>query len=180
MKRRTIFALPAALYAAPAIDLAAIDRKRILESANRYLGEKPITVTASSSPRCARRQTRFLQRRRLLVARSAESRRPLYPARWDDKPGQFRRTPEGADAALGASPGIDGGLQNHEAAEIRGPRGAPPPCLVHRRAEAHEPESALHAGHPRAVHRSRHRSHRHAALGGSCPFDPGLRNMSNG
>jgi hypothetical protein len=34
-------------------DLAAIDRTRILKAANQYLSEKPITVTASSSPRSA-------------------------------------------------------------------------------------------------------------------------------
>src|SRR2546427_7830869 len=34
-------------------DVAAIDRQRILKAANQYLSEKPITVTASSSPRSA-------------------------------------------------------------------------------------------------------------------------------
>jgi hypothetical protein len=34
-------------------DLAAIDRTRILKAANQYLSERPITVTASSSPRSA-------------------------------------------------------------------------------------------------------------------------------
>jgi hypothetical protein len=34
-------------------DLAAIDRARVLKAANQYLSEKPITITASSSPRSA-------------------------------------------------------------------------------------------------------------------------------
>ena len=34
-------------------DLATIDRARILKAANQYLSEKPITITASSSPRSA-------------------------------------------------------------------------------------------------------------------------------
>src|SRR5215468_1438122 len=34
-------------------NLAAFDRKRVLAAATRYLGEQPITVTASSSPRSA-------------------------------------------------------------------------------------------------------------------------------
>src|SRR6185437_13698389 len=38
---------------AKAPDVAAIDRKRILSAADRYLKEQPITVTASSSPRSA-------------------------------------------------------------------------------------------------------------------------------
>jgi hypothetical protein len=38
---------------APVIDVAAIDRDRILSAANRYLLESPITITASSSPRSA-------------------------------------------------------------------------------------------------------------------------------
>jgi hypothetical protein len=33
------------------IDLAAIDRARVLNAANQYLSEKPITITASHSPR---------------------------------------------------------------------------------------------------------------------------------
>jgi hypothetical protein len=35
------------------LDVAAIDRNRILSTADKYLSEKPITVTASSSPRSA-------------------------------------------------------------------------------------------------------------------------------
>src|SRR5437764_15387074 len=35
------------------INVAAIDRQRIIEAANRYLSEKPITITASSSSRGA-------------------------------------------------------------------------------------------------------------------------------
>src|SRR6185312_7554235 len=39
---------------APAIvDVAAIDRERIMRAANSYLNEKPVTVTASHSPRSA-------------------------------------------------------------------------------------------------------------------------------
>ncbi|HKV47797.1 MAG TPA: alginate lyase family protein [Candidatus Acidoferrales bacterium] len=38
---------------ANAPDVAAIDRRRILTAADRYLKEQPITVTASSSPRTA-------------------------------------------------------------------------------------------------------------------------------
>ena len=37
----------------PAIDVAAIDRPRILRAANRYLSEKPITIAAYTSPRSA-------------------------------------------------------------------------------------------------------------------------------
>ncbi|HEY6465958.1 MAG TPA: alginate lyase family protein [Candidatus Acidoferrales bacterium] len=39
--------------AAKTPDVAAIDRRRILTAADRYLKEEPITVTASSSPRSA-------------------------------------------------------------------------------------------------------------------------------
>jgi hypothetical protein len=34
-------------------DVAAFDRQRVLKAANQYLSEKPITITASSSPRSA-------------------------------------------------------------------------------------------------------------------------------
>ena len=37
----------------PALDIAAIDRARILRSANRFLNEQPITITSYSSPRSA-------------------------------------------------------------------------------------------------------------------------------
>ncbi len=53
MDRRLFLTLPVALYAAPALDVAAIDRQRILSAAEKYLSEKPVTVTASSSPRSA-------------------------------------------------------------------------------------------------------------------------------
>jgi hypothetical protein len=39
--------------AAVSVDVARIDRKRILTAAHRYLRESPITITASSSPRSA-------------------------------------------------------------------------------------------------------------------------------
>ena len=35
------------------IDIASVDKKRILKAAGQYLNEEPITVTASSSPRSA-------------------------------------------------------------------------------------------------------------------------------
>src|SRR5215213_5966204 len=37
----------------PAFDVAAFERKRVIKAANQYLGEKPLTITASSSPRSA-------------------------------------------------------------------------------------------------------------------------------
>jgi len=41
------------LAAAESFDLTAIERPRVLRAADRYLSEKPVTVTASSSPRSA-------------------------------------------------------------------------------------------------------------------------------
>jgi len=38
---------------APAVDVAAIDRGRVLSAAQRYLKEQPITITSYSSPRSA-------------------------------------------------------------------------------------------------------------------------------
>src|SRR5450432_1875442 len=59
MQRRTFLAsalaLPAmrASRAAAKLDLAAIERPRVLKAANKYLGEAPVTVTAAGSPRSA-------------------------------------------------------------------------------------------------------------------------------
>ena len=59
MQRRTFlasgFAVPAlrASRAAVKLDLAAIERPRVLKAADKYLGEGPVTVTAASSPRSA-------------------------------------------------------------------------------------------------------------------------------
>ena len=70
MDRRTFLALPAAALIAKKgtgrffqsdtrekpsrpLFLADIERERVLRAANRYLGEKPITITATSSPRSA-------------------------------------------------------------------------------------------------------------------------------
>ena len=46
-----MLALILAQAAAP--DIRALERERVLTAANRYLGEAPVTVTASSSPRSA-------------------------------------------------------------------------------------------------------------------------------
>ena len=52
--RQSHFCRPAASAAgAPAFDLAAMKRPRVLRAANRYLSEEPVTVTAASSPRSA-------------------------------------------------------------------------------------------------------------------------------
>src|SRR5580765_6126362 len=59
MQRRTFLAsalaLPAmrASRAAVKLDLAAIERTRVLKAANQYLTEAPVTVTAETSPRSA-------------------------------------------------------------------------------------------------------------------------------
>src|ERR1700759_4992337 len=50
----TVVAAKSAWGAATSVvDVAAIDRNRILKAANAYLNEKPVTVTASHSPRSA-------------------------------------------------------------------------------------------------------------------------------
>jgi len=59
MQRRTFLASASALpamrasRAAVKLDIAAIERTRVLKAANKYLTEAPVTVTASSSPRSA-------------------------------------------------------------------------------------------------------------------------------
>jgi len=47
------FVLAAAMASAATVDVAAIERERVLKAANAYLAEKPVTVTAASSPRSA-------------------------------------------------------------------------------------------------------------------------------
>ena len=59
MRRRAFLASALALpamrvsRAAEKLDLAAIERPRVLKAANRYLSEAPVTVTAAGSPRSA-------------------------------------------------------------------------------------------------------------------------------
>src|SRR5438034_9331748 len=62
MDRRTFLTLPARACVASGfsrtigavpVDVAAIDRARVLAAARRYLSERPLTVTAASSPRSA-------------------------------------------------------------------------------------------------------------------------------
>jgi hypothetical protein len=59
VRRRTFLALPILTVrgqsrrAPPTIDLPALERPPVLEQANAYLNEKPVTVTASASPRSA-------------------------------------------------------------------------------------------------------------------------------
>ena len=47
-------------------DLDAIEHDRVLRAADRYLSEKPVTVTAVALPAQRRRPARFLFRGRLL------------------------------------------------------------------------------------------------------------------
>jgi hypothetical protein len=54
-----ILAAPRAGRGAGKFDLAAIDRRRVLAAAERYLAEQPVTVTASSCPRSAGGQHDF-------------------------------------------------------------------------------------------------------------------------
>jgi len=58
MRRRTFLQIAGVLsvrpgFAVEKFDLMALERDRVLRAANRYLGEQPVTVTASSSPRSA-------------------------------------------------------------------------------------------------------------------------------
>lgn len=52
---RSAAVLPATrlLFAARSFDLPALERPRVLKAANRYLADRPVTVTASASPRSA-------------------------------------------------------------------------------------------------------------------------------
>jgi hypothetical protein len=50
----SVAALPVVLRQPPAdLDLASIERPRVLRAANRYLGERPVTITSARSPRSA-------------------------------------------------------------------------------------------------------------------------------
>ena len=53
MNRRTFLSLPLAVLVQPRLDLAAIERARVLAAADRYLRETPVTITATSSSRSA-------------------------------------------------------------------------------------------------------------------------------
>jgi hypothetical protein len=59
MQRRTFLAAALAVpemrqsWAAISLDLAAIERPRVLKAADQYLNDAPVTVTAASSPRSA-------------------------------------------------------------------------------------------------------------------------------
>jgi hypothetical protein len=55
LRRNFLLALAAARAgrSAPAIDLISIERPRVLQAANRYLSEQPVTVTAAGSTRGA-------------------------------------------------------------------------------------------------------------------------------
>ncbi len=46
-------ALPFAVQTGNSLDLRAIERARVLQAATRYLAERPVTITASTSPRSA-------------------------------------------------------------------------------------------------------------------------------
>ncbi len=50
---RSVFAQDPHKKRAGMVDVASIDRQRILTAANRYLHEQPVTITAASSPRSA-------------------------------------------------------------------------------------------------------------------------------
>ena len=92
MLRRSLLkaaaALPAAsLFGADSFDVAAEERPRVLRGAAKYLNEPPITVIDREFAAQRRRQARLFLGRRLLVARSEESRWSLYPARRHEQPG---------------------------------------------------------------------------------------------
>lgn len=58
MTRRTFLALPASLIASKlgaveTLDLSTLERPRVLRAAGRYLRERPVTITAASTPRSA-------------------------------------------------------------------------------------------------------------------------------
>src|SRR6185503_10521509 len=49
----TLLAVISNAAAPPQLNIRTLDRSRILKAANQYLTEKPITITAASSPRSA-------------------------------------------------------------------------------------------------------------------------------
>src|SRR5918995_1076852 len=58
IERRAFLTLIASVLARPTsadvrVDVATIDRPRVLRAADRYLGEQPVTITAAQSPRSA-------------------------------------------------------------------------------------------------------------------------------
>ena len=105
-------------------------------AANKYLTEAPVTVTAARSPRSAGGQARFLQRRRLLVARPGEPEGPYIQRDGMTNPDNFV---EHRRAMIRLSPGsarTGRGVQAHQRSQVRRPCGRPPARLVCGRSDA--------------------------------------------
>ena len=154
------------------------ERARVLAAADRYLKERPVTVTAVASPRSAGGRARLLFRRRLLVAGSGESGRALHPEGRHDQSGQLQRSPPRDDAAVGAGAGAGRRLRADQRRSVRAARRAsrarlvhldgdadePRPCTTRRRSTAASPGAAPASSTPSTWSKSRARSNCSTAL----------------
>src|ERR1017187_1232557 len=228
MRRRTFLAsalaLPAmrASRAAAKLDLAAIERTRVLRAANKYLGEAPVTVTAAGSPRSAggkhdffsegdywwpdpgnpkgpyiqrdgmTNPDNFVEHRRAMIRLSlavpalaaaykitkvrkyADHAAAHLRAWFVDERTRMNPNLQYAQAIQGRFTGRGTGIIDHQGSQVRRSRRRAPARLVCGRENAHEPQPAIRASHPGAVHGPGHGDHRHAAPGGS-----GARRLAN-
>src|ERR1035437_7669299 len=199
MRRRTFLAsalaLPAmrASRAAAKLDLAAIERTRVLRAANKYLGEAPVTVTAAGSPRSAggkhdffsegdywwpdpgnpkgpyiqrdgmTNPDNFVEHRRAMIRLSLAV--PALAAAYKITKDR-KYAPARHDPAQPGGARAGRGVQDHQGSQVRRACRHPPARLVCGRGHAHEPEPRIRAGHPGALHAPGHRDHRHAAPDG--------------
>src|ERR1022692_3617304 len=187
MHRRTFLAcaltLPAmrAARAAAKLDIAGIERTRVLKAANRYLSAAPVTVTEASSPRSAGGKHDFFSEGDYWWPDPANPKGPYIQRDGMTNPDNFVEHRRAmihlslAVPALAAAFKITKdrkyaeraragrGVQDHERSQVRRACRRAPARLVCGGGDAHEPQPRIRAGHPGTLHRPGHADHRHAA-----------------
>ena len=80
----------------PSLDIAAIERPRVLAAANSYLAEAPVTITASRCPRSAGGPHDYFSEADYWWPDPQNPGGPYIQRDGHDEPRQLRRAPAGA------------------------------------------------------------------------------------
>jgi hypothetical protein len=154
------------------IDVARLDRQRILLAAQAGLLEAPLTITSFPSPRSSGGPHDFYSEGDYWWPDPAHPGGPYVQRDGLTNPDNFvdhRRV------LLRFSVQLPALVEDFRRQAVRRPRRGAPAGMVHRPAHPPESQPAIRPGHLRQIHRPRHRHHRHRAPGRS-----GARDRSAG
>ncbi len=161
-----VLALRRRAEATRSFDLSAIERPRVVEQANQYLKDIPVTITAFHSPRSAGGLHDYFSEGDYWWPNPKDPNGPYIRRDGMSNPGNFVAHRQALMRLSVQCPALCAAWVLTKQRKLRGSRCRASAGLVYRSKHLHESEPAIRTGDPRNHHRAGNRHYRYSPARG--------------